>query len=144
MKEKCFFWDMFDGNCPMYIQLTFEDSRTKEVRHTEDCSPKRIVLMLADMYGKVEGLQKVTTSLRNESAWVQVVAEVLGKNSGVDLSAFVQKRQQLLNLAKLREQQEVQKIEDQKRGTGTSRDKPDVETTVRSKGHPNRDKLSIG
>jgi len=124
MKEKCFFWDMFDGNCPMYIELKFENPQTNEVKHTEDCAPKRIVLMLSDMYGRLEGLQKVTGSLRNESAWVQVVAEVLGKNSGVDLSAFVQKRQQLLNLAKLRQQQEeVKELEDQKRGTGTSGDK---------------------
>ena len=130
MKEKCFFWDMFDGNCPMYIQLTFQDARTKEVKHTEDCAPKRIVLMLADMYSRLEGLQKVTGSLRNESAWVQVVAEVLGKNSGVDLSAFVQKRQQLLNLAHLRQQQEVQKLEDQKRGAGTSGDEPGTEKSV--------------
>ena len=137
MKEKCFFWDLFDGNCPMYIQLTFEDARTKEVKHTEDCAPKRIVLMLADMYGRVEGLQKTTTSLRNESAWVQVVAEVLGKNSGVDLSAFVKERQRLVNMAKLRNQQEVQKIEDQKRGVGTSGDKPGTDTAVPSKGHTN-------
>ena len=121
---------MFDGNCPMYIQLTFQDARTKEVKHTEDCAPKRIVLMLADMYSRLEGLQKVTGSLRNESAWVQVVAEVLGKNSGIDLSAFVQKRQQLLNLAHLRQQQEVQKLEDQKRGAGTSGDEPGTEKPV--------------
>ena len=135
MKEKCFFWDMFDGNCPMYIQLSFEDARTKEIRHADDCAPKRIVLMLADMYGRVEGLQKVTTSLRNESAWVQVVAEVLGKNSGVDLSAFVKERQRLLNVAKLRQQQEVQEIEDQKRGIGTSGNEPDTKTSVRDKGN---------
>ena len=126
MKEKCFFWDMFDGNCPMYIQLIFQDSRTNEVKQTEDCAPKRIVLMLADTYGRLEGLQKVTTSLRNESAWVQVVAEVLGKNSGVDLSAFVKERQRLVNMARLKEQQEVQKIEDKKRGAGTSGDKSDT------------------
>lgn len=136
MKEKCFFWDMFDGNCPMYIQLTFEDAKTKEVRHTEDCAPKRIVLMLADMYGRLEGLQKVTGSLRNESAWVQVVAEVLGKNSGVDLSAFVHKRQQLLNLAKLKQEQEVKELEDQKRGIGTPGNEPDTEDPLRSEEHP--------
>lgn len=130
MKEKCFFWDMFDGNCPMYIELKFKNSGTNEIKHTEDCAPKRIVLMLADMYGRVEGLQKTTTSLRNESAWVQVVAEVLGKNSGIDLSTFVQKRQQLLNIAKLRQKQEVEKLEDKKRGTGTSRDKPSIEESV--------------
>ena len=130
MKEKCFFWDMFDGKCPMYIELKFENPQTSEIKHTEDCAPKRIVLMLSDMYNRLEGLQKITTSLRNESAWVQVVAEVLGKNSGVDLSAFVQKRQQLLNLAQLRQEQEIKKLEDQKRGAGTPGDKPGTEKSV--------------
>lgn len=114
----------------MYIELKFENPQTHEVKHTEDCAPKRIILMLSDMYNRLEGLQKTTTSLRNESAWVQVVAEVLGKNSGVDLSAFVQKRQQLLNLAKLRQEQEVKTLEDQKRGTGTPGDEPGTQESV--------------
>ena len=135
MKEKCFFWDLFDGKCPMYIELKYENLQTKELMYTEDCAPKRIVLMLADLSGDVQGLHKTTSSLRNESAWVQVVAEVLGKNSGVDLSAFVAKRQQLLNMAKLRQEQEVKKLEDQKRGTGAPGDEPGTEEPVRSQGH---------
>ena len=113
---------MFDGNCPMYIELKFENPETNETKYTSDCSPKRIVLMLADIYSRLEGLQKVTGSLRNETAWVQVVAEVLGKNSGIDLSAFVHKRQQLLNIAKLKQEQETKQIEDQKQGIGNSGD----------------------
>ncbi len=43
-------------------------------------------------------IQNALEQSRNESAWVQVVAEVLGKNSGIDLEAFVAKRQRLMQI----------------------------------------------
>ena len=43
--------------------------------------------------------------MRNEAAWVQVVAEVLGKNSGIDLEAFVKERQRKLNISNIKKEQ---------------------------------------
>jgi hypothetical protein len=40
--------------------------------------------------------------LRNETLWVQVVAEVLGRNSGVNLEAFVEERRRLHSLAEVK------------------------------------------
>lgn len=115
-KEKCFFWDLFDGRCPMYIELKYEDKHTHAVRYTEDCAPIRIVLMLTEMYPRLEGIERTQDHIRNETVWTQVVAEIMGKNAGINLEAFVEKRQQLQKRLCLKQLGEHH--ENQKRGVG--------------------------
>ena len=73
----------------------------------KDCSPTRIFLMVSDLHNRLVGVQQAQEKQRDENIWVQVVAEVLGKNVGIDLGAFVVERQRLQNIEKL-------KIEDKK------------------------------
>ena len=62
---------------------------------------KRLFLMVQDLSNRYVGLQKAQEEQRNENVWVQVVAEVMGKTSGIDLTAFVKERQRLQNMEKL-------------------------------------------
>lgn len=59
--------------------------------------------MFTELYDRVIGIQKAQEQLRNETIWVQVVAEVLGKNSGIDLARFVEERQRLQNINQLKQ-----------------------------------------
>ncbi len=57
--------------------------------------------MFIELYNRVMGIQQAQEQLRNETVWTQVVAEVLGKNSGVDLAQFVEERQKLQNIKQI-------------------------------------------
>lgn len=102
-KEKCFYWDFFDHKCPYYIENWFTPTEG-EPYLVEDCTHRRLLLMIQDLHNRFTGVQQSQEQMRNETAWVQVVAEVLGKNSGVDLSAFVKERQRLQNINNIKEQ----------------------------------------
>jgi hypothetical protein len=39
--------------------------------------------------------------MRNESVWVQAVAEVIGKSVGIDLPAFVKERERIIHANKM-------------------------------------------
>jgi hypothetical protein len=59
--------------------------------------------MLQEMYNRLIGVQKSQEQLRNECVWVQVVGEVLGRNSGISLEQYVEERQRQLRAASLQE-----------------------------------------
>jgi hypothetical protein len=96
-KEKCNLWKLMDGECPNYIQSWFAPSPMVggEPKLIEDCAPIRNQLMLQQVINMIIGLQKTQNDLRNETVWVQVVAEVIGKSTGVDLERFVEARKLL-------------------------------------------------
>lgn len=111
-KEKCKLWDLFDGECPNRVTMWWENQLTKQKKAVDDCAPKRTVLMLQDIHNRLVATQKSAEEMRNEAVWVQVVAEVLGKNSGVDLGSFVMERQRLIEVQKLKELEEVKKFKE--------------------------------
>ena len=59
--------------------------------------------MIQELYNRLIGVEKAQEEMRNETAWVQVVAEVMGRNSGIDLQAFVEERQRRLRLSSMKE-----------------------------------------
>ena len=69
---------------------------------TVDCAPVRGLVMVQELTNRMTGLERAIEEMRNEGAWVQVVAEVLGKNSGIDLAAFVAERQRKLNISQIK------------------------------------------
>lgn len=93
--------------CPNYILSTWTNDKA-EIKLTKDCLPIKISLMQADFHNRLIAIQKVLEQLRNETVWTQVVAEVLGKNSGVDLAKFVEERQRLQNIKQLERQNQIE------------------------------------
>ena len=104
IKEKCFYWDFFDHKCPYFIENWFKPPN-EEAYLVEDCSHRRLLMMVQDLHTRFTGVQQSQEQMRNEAAWVQVVAEVLGKNSGIDLEAFVKERQRKLNISNIKKEQ---------------------------------------
>ena len=102
-KEKCLLWDTFDGNCPNMVESFWEKPMSGEKKLITDCAPKRTMLMIQELYNRLTGIQKAMEGVRNENAWVQVVAEVLGRNSGIDLTSFVEERQRRLRIEDLKQ-----------------------------------------
>ena len=103
--KECKLFDLLGGvpeQCPNYMENWFTPSGGGKPVLTKDCAPRRTLLMISDLHNRLIGVQKAQEEQRNENIWVQVVAEILGKNSGVDLSAFVNERQKLQNVGKLK------------------------------------------
>lgn len=65
----------------------------------EDCVPVRTLLMIQELSNRLIGVEQSQEQMRNEAVWVQVVAEVLGKASGVDLEDFVNERRRREHIA---------------------------------------------
>ena len=108
--EKCeFAKQLFDKpeQCPFFIESWWEPEGKGKPILIKDCSSKRTFLMIQDLHNRLIGVQKAQEEQRNENVWVQIVAEVLGKNSGIDLGAFVEKRQRLQDIEKLK----IEKLE---------------------------------
>lgn len=102
-KGDCTFWDKKKG-CPLMVQTAWQPALPQggKPEFLDDCAPRRTMFMVQDLYNRLIGTQQAVEEMRNENAWVQVVAEVLGKNSGINLEAFVQERQRLSNIEKLK------------------------------------------
>lgn len=117
MKDTCFFEkcgfakNLFDtpNECPNYIETWWNPSNENKPVLIRDCAYRRIFLMIQDLSNRLVGVQKAQEHQRNENVWVQVVAEVLGKNSGIDLSRFVKERQILENVEKIKQIEETKK-----------------------------------
>jgi len=106
-KEKCPYWKLTgndDRPCPMYVGVTYQPPPTNpgQPHLVHDCAPVRSLLLLQELSNRLVGVERAQEEQRNEAAWVQVVAEVLGKNSGVNLEFFVAERKRLSNIAELK------------------------------------------
>lgn len=114
IKEKCLLWDLMDGKCPNYIESWWLPPGTINGQPIliSDCAPKRTLMMIQDLSNRLTGVQKSQENLRNEVIWVEVVANILGKNSGVDLENMVNERKRLLNINNIKE---TLKIEDKEK-----------------------------
>lgn len=106
--KECKLFDYLGGEpnqCPNYMETWWNPSNNDTPVLVKDCAPRRTFLMIQDLNNRLVGVQKSQEKQRDENTWVQVVAEVLGKNSGVDLAAFVKERQRLQNVEKLKLEQ---------------------------------------
>ena len=54
--------------------------------------------MIQELSNRLIGVEKSQEELRNECVWVQVFAEVIGKNSGLKLEKFVEERRRKENI----------------------------------------------
>ena len=86
--------------CPNHIKNIWTNDKDETIL-TNDCAPVRTCLMFTELYKRLIGIQKTQEQLRNETTWMQVVAKILGKNSGVDLAQFVEERQRLQNIKQI-------------------------------------------
>lgn len=108
--EECEFGKLlFDKpeQCVNYIESWWTPNNNDKPILVKDCSTKRILIMIQDLSNRLVGVQKTQEQQRNENTWVQVVAEILGKNSGVDLTAFVKERQRLQNIENLQLEEKI-------------------------------------
>ena len=108
--EECEFGKLlFDKpeQCVNYIESWWKPNNKDNPILIKDCAHKRMFLMIQDLSNRLVGVQKTQEQQRNENTWVQVVAEILGKNSGVDLTAFVKERQRLQNIENLKLEEKI-------------------------------------
>ena len=110
----CGMADLFGvKKCPNYIETWWTSQKVggeSQPILVCDCAPKRILLMIQDLHNRLIGVEKSQEELRNETVWTEVVASVIGKNIGIDLQKFVEERQRLNNVLRLKDSQEEQKI----------------------------------
>jgi len=108
--EKCEFGKLlFDKpeECVNFMESWWVPNSKDNPVLIKDCAPKRMFLMIQDLSNRLVGVQKTQEQQRNENTWVQVVAEVLGKNSGINLEEFVKERQRLQNIEKLQLEEKI-------------------------------------
>ena len=103
--KECKLHDLLGGmpeQCPNYMESWWQPAPQATDRTpilVKDCAPKRTFLMIQELSNRLVGVQKSQEELRNETVWVQAVAEVIGKNiKGINLEAFVDQRRQLNNI----------------------------------------------
>jgi len=109
--EKCEFAKvlMFGSphQCPNYVESFWiqgpMQSTGGQPKLVCDCSPKRVFLMIQELYNRQIGTQQALEQVRNEIQWTEVVANVVGRNLGLDLEKFVEERKRLIEVKKIRE-----------------------------------------
>ena len=108
--KECKLFDLLGGEpnqCPNFVESWWTPINSDNPIMIQDCAPRRTFLMIQDLSNRLVGVQKAQEKQRDENTWVQVVAEILGKNSGIDLNAFVKERQRLQNIEKLQLENKV-------------------------------------
>jgi len=109
----CGMADLFGvKKCPNYIETWWTPNKIGGESQPVlvcDCAPKRTLMMIQDLHNRLLGVEKSQEELRNETVWTEVVASVIGKNIGIDLQKFVEERQRLNNVLRLKDSQEEQK-----------------------------------
>ena len=104
---ECKFWDKKKG-CPFQVETKWTPAANTpgDPFTIVDCSPLRTLLLLTDLSNRLLGVEQSVESMRNEAAWVQVVAEVIGKNTGIRLEEFVEERRRQMKVAELKQLKE--------------------------------------
>jgi len=103
--KECRLFDLLGGKpeqCPNYQESWWTPEGKGKPILIKDCAPRRTFLMIQDLSNRLVGVQKAQEEQRNENIWVQVVAQVIGKNTGIDLAAFVEERQRLQKIDHLK------------------------------------------
>ena len=109
----CGMADLFGvKKCPNYIETWWKPQMVGGESQPVlvcDCAPKRTLMMIQELHNRLLGVEKSQEELRNETVWTEVVASVIGKNIGIDLQKFVEERQRLNNVLRLKDSQDEQK-----------------------------------
>jgi len=98
IKEKCKIWQLLDGCCPNYIETWWTPPPTTPGPPVliEDCASRRALIMLQELSNRLVAVQASQEELRNETVWVQAIAEVIGRNVGINIGDFVEARNQVV------------------------------------------------
>ena len=67
LKDKCFWWNLGDGPCPNYVEGWWAPTEGPP-KLICDCAPKRILLLLQEVYNRVLGVQQSNEQQRNVTA----------------------------------------------------------------------------
>lgn len=106
--KNCKLFDLLGGTpeqCPNFIETWWQPtaiSGESIPKKVNDCAPKRSLLMIQELHGRLIGIQQTQEQARNEAVWVQVFAELIGKNLGVDLGKFVEERERLVKIQNIK------------------------------------------
>ena len=65
LSNECPLWKKYKEKCPNYIQTTWKDDKGN-VKIINDCSPKRTMLMIQELYNRIIGVEKAQEQQRNE------------------------------------------------------------------------------
>lgn len=65
--------------CYMYRYFTYEDDKTKEVKHFWECAIDHILIALPQIYGSIDGVQKAANQARNRSMETKARVESFGE-----------------------------------------------------------------
>lgn len=110
-KVICGLYELFGDarKCPNFVENIFTPNpldSDQGVKIVSDCVPKRTLLMIQELHNRTVALQQAQEQLRNETIWTEVVAHVIGRNIGIDLTKFVEERQRQLRVIELKKQEE--------------------------------------
>jgi hypothetical protein len=97
-KKECANWELYgEGKCPNYIESWWTPNPMTggEPKLIADCAPRRTFLMIQDLHNRLVGVERSQEQMRNEVIWVEAVASIIGKNTGLDLERFVEERQRI-------------------------------------------------
>jgi len=89
--------------CPFYVESWWTPAQLSGGKPIliKDCSQKRLFIMVQELYNRLVGVEKSQEELRNETVWVEAVAMVLGRNTGLDLERIVEERKRMIRLKEL-------------------------------------------
>jgi hypothetical protein len=104
IKEKCLLWGLTDKNCPNFIESWWKPGgiTSSPPKLVCDCAPKRTFMMIQELCNRLIGVEQTQEKMMNENVWVQVVAEVMGKATGINLEQFVNERQRLMHIENIK------------------------------------------
>jgi hypothetical protein len=102
-KEKCKIWQLLDGSCPNYVETWWTPPPLTPGPPVlvADCAPKRMLIMIQELSNRLVGVEKSQEEARNETIWVQAIAALIGKNSGLNIEAFVEEKIRLERVKQL-------------------------------------------
>lgn len=108
-KEKCKMWQLYGEDCPNYIESWWSPPPTIPGPPVlvADCAPRRTMLMMQEISNRLLGVEKSQEEARNETVWVQAVAELIGKNTGLNIHAFVEERDRAQRIKRITSKEKI-------------------------------------
>jgi len=70
--KDCPLWKKYKEKCPNFIQTTWKDDKGN-MKIINDCSPKRTMLMIQELYNRVIGVEKAQEQQRNEFSYLTIM-----------------------------------------------------------------------
>jgi hypothetical protein len=113
-KAVCGMYELFGEvrKCPNFIESWWKPNPLDGDQTpilVADCAPIRTMILIQELSNRLVGVEKAQEHLRNETVWTEVVAHVIGRNIGVDLTKFVEERQRQIRVMELKKQEEQDK-----------------------------------